>query len=90
MFKAYIYIVFLKRQKYDFPAFMLFSYTKVQMSEGTFCRVEVHINDDPGLTLTYFTAMSVCNLGYSIGKSENSGFFKNYCTPCFFSYCNHQ
>ena len=28
---------------HDFPAFALLSFTNVQMSEGTFCRVEVHI-----------------------------------------------
>ena len=37
-------LIFLKlKKKHDFPAFMLFSHTNVQMSEGTFCRVEVHI-----------------------------------------------
>ena len=43
MSKAYKYIVILKCIKYDFPAFMLFPHTNVQTSEGTFCRVEVHI-----------------------------------------------
>ena len=39
----------------------------------------VYINDDPGVTLTYFTARSKFeNLGFSIGKGENSGFFRNY------------
>ena len=39
-------------------------------------------NDDPGLTLTYFTARSNFEtlLGFSIGKIENSGFFRNYCS----------
>ena len=38
-------------------------------------------NDDPGLTLTYFTGkVKFCNLGFSIGKSENSGFWRNYCS----------
>ena len=38
----------------------------------------VCINDDPGVTLTYFTARSnLETLGFSIGKSENSGFFRN-------------
>ena len=37
--------------------------------------------DDPGVTLTYFTARSnLVNLGFSIGKSENCGFFRNYCS----------
>ena len=31
-------------------------------------------NDDPEVTLTYFTARS--NLGFSMGKSENSGFLE--------------
>ena len=43
MFIAYKYSVILKCILHDFPAFALFSHTKVQMSEGTFCRVEVHI-----------------------------------------------
>ena len=34
-------------------------------------------NDDPGLTLTYFTAGSNFITGFSIAKSENSGFFRN-------------
>ena len=38
----------------------------------------VYINDDPGVTLTYFTARSNLELRLSIGKSENSGFFRNY------------
>ena len=45
-------------------------------------------NDDPGLTLTYFTAsddlfygkVKFGNLGFSTGKSENSAFFRNYCS----------
>ena len=45
----------------------------------------LHLNivcsdDDPGLTLTYFTAWSNFVTGFSIGKSENSGFFRNYCS----------
>ena len=35
-------------------------------------------NDDPGVTLTYFTAMSNLVTSAFIGKSENSGFFRNY------------
>ena len=31
---------------------------------------KVCINGDPGLTLTYFTARSNGNLGFSIGKSK--------------------
>ena len=44
MFKVYKYIVIRKCIKHDFLAFMLFSHTKFQTSEGTFCRVEVHIS----------------------------------------------
>ena len=36
-------------------------------------------NDDPGVTFTYFTARSKLVTGFSMGKSENSGFFSNYC-----------
>ena len=32
-------------------------------------------NDDPGVTLTYFTARSNLVTGFSAGKKENSGFF---------------
>ena len=31
-------------------------------------------NDDPGVTLTYFTAKSNLVTCFSMGKSENSGF----------------
>ena len=43
MFKAYKYVVILKMQKHDFPAFMLFSHTNIQTSEGTFCCVEIQM-----------------------------------------------
>ena len=43
MFIAYKYSVILKCTIDDFPAFALFSNTIVKMSEGTFCRVEVHM-----------------------------------------------
>ena len=36
-------------------------------------------NDDPGVT-TYFVARSNLVTGFSIGKSENNGFFRNYCS----------
>ena len=40
----------------------------------------VYTNDDPGLTLTLiYGTVKFGYLGYSIGKSENSGFFRNYC-----------
>ena len=34
-------------------------------------------NDDPRMTLTYFTARSNFETVFSMGKSENSGFFRN-------------
>ena len=38
-------------------------------------------NDDPGVTLTYFTARSnLVILAFPMGKNENSGFFRNYCS----------
>ena len=38
-------------------------------------------NDDSGVTLTYVMARSnLVTLAFSIGKSENSGFFRNYCS----------
>ena len=40
---------------------------------------KVYINNDPGLTLTY-GRVKFGNLGFSIGNSENSGFFRNYCS----------
>ena len=44
MFIAYKYSVILKCILHDFPAFALFSHAIVKMSEGTFCRVEVHMH----------------------------------------------
>ena len=39
------------------------------------------INGDPGLTLTYFTARSNLEIkAFLKEKSENSGFFRNYCS----------
>ena len=39
-------------------------------------------NDDSGGTLTYFTARSnLVTLAFSIGKSENSGFFQKLLQP---------
>ena len=35
-------------------------------------------NDDPGVTLTYFTTRSNLVTGFSIGKSDGSGFFRSY------------
>ena len=40
-----------------------------------FLLIIVCSNDDPGVTLTYFTAMSkFCNLGFSVGKSKKGNF----------------
>ena len=51
----------------------------IRATQGTFS--SCFSNDDPGLTLSYFTARSnFSNLGFSTGKIENSGFFSNYCS----------
>ena len=36
-------------------------------------------NYDPWLTLIYFMAGQMCNLGFYMGKFDNDGFFGNYC-----------
>ena len=51
-------------------------FTKLGMQHRGLQPIIVCSNDDPGVTLTYFTARG--NVGFSIGKSENSGFFRNY------------
>ena len=51
---------------------------KFGMQHGGLGLYKICINGDLGLTLTYFTARSFANLGFSIGKSENNGFFRNY------------
>ena len=43
MFKDYKYSVISKRYITSFFRFLLLSTSNVRMSEGTFCRVEVHI-----------------------------------------------
>ena len=54
-------------------------FTKLGMQHRGHLPIIVYINDDPRITLTYFTARSnLEDLGFSIGKSENSGFFRNY------------
>ena len=56
-------------------------FTKLGMYHRGLMPIIVCSNDDPGVTLTYFTVRSKFgNLGFSIGKSENSGFFRNYCS----------
>ena len=52
--------------------------TKLGVKHRGLMSIIVCSNDEPGLTLTYFTTRSNGNLGFSIGKSENSGFFRNY------------
>ena len=57
---------------------------KLSMQHWGLKLYKVCINGDPGLTLTYFTARSNLqfgNLGFSIGKSENSGFFQKLLQP---------
>ena len=55
---------------------------KFGMQHGGLGLYKICINGDFGLTLTYFTARSFANLGFSIGKSENNVFFRNY--SCLF------
>ena len=37
-------------------------------------KVYINLNGDPGLTLTFYGKVKFGNLGFSIGKIENSGF----------------
>ena len=37
-------------------------------------------DDDPRMTLTYFTARSILETGFYMGKSENNERFGNYCS----------
>ena len=54
---------------------------KLGMSHQGLLPIIVCSNDDPGVTLTYFTAsLNFVTLAFSIGKSENSGYFRNYCS----------
>ena len=56
------------------PIFM-----KLGMLHRGLLPIIVYINDDSGVTLTYFYGkVKFGNLGFSIGKSENSGFIRNY------------
>ena len=55
-------------------------FTKLGMYHRGLLPIVVCSNDDPGVTLTYFTARSNGNIGFSMGKSEYSGFFRNYCS----------
>ena len=42
----------------------------------------VCLNDDPGVTLTYFTArVKFGNLGFSMGKSEKQWIFQKLLQP---------
>ena len=50
--------------------------TKLGMKHGGLLSTKVWSNDDPGLTLTYFNGkVNLCNIGFSVGKSEERGFF---------------
>ena len=53
--------------------------TKLGIYHRGLLSIIVSSNDDLGLTLTYFTAMSHF-VGFCIGKSENSVFSRNYCS----------
>ena len=53
--------------------------TKLSMLHRGLQPIIVCSNDDPGVTLTYFTARSNLVTVFSLGKSENSGFFRNFC-----------
>ena len=50
-------------------------------SIGDSCPFLFYTNDDLGVTLTYFTARSdLVTKGFSMGKWENSGYLRNYCS----------
>ena len=50
-------------------------FSKLGMKHRGLLPIIVCSNDDPGVTLTYFTERSKFrNLGFCMGKSENSGF----------------
>ena len=55
---------------------------KFGMQHGGLGLYKICINGDLRLTLTYFTARSFANLGFSIGKSENNGFFSETIAAC--------
>ena len=47
---------------------------KLDMQHWGLKLYKVYINGDPGLTLNFLRQGQFGNLGFSIGKSENSGF----------------
>ena len=53
-------------------------------SIGELGPIIVYSNDDTLLTFIYFVAWSlcICNIGFSIGKSENIGLFKKPIAAC--------
>ena len=56
--------------------------TKLGMKHWELHPIIVCSNDDPGVTLTYFTARSnLVNLAFSIGKSENIECFQKLLQP---------
>ena len=55
---------------------------KLGMHHRGFRLYKVCINGGPGLTLTYiYGKVKFGNFGFSIGKSENSGFFQKLLQP---------
>ena len=55
--------------------------TKLGMKHQGLQPILVYSNDDPRVTLAYFTARSnLVILALLLEKSDNSGFFRNYCS----------
>ena len=52
---------------------------KVGMTHQRFKLMIYCSNDNPVLISTYFTPRSFCNFGFSMGKCDNDGYFRNYC-----------
>ena len=46
---------------------------KLDMQHRGLKLYKIYINGDPGLTLTFYSKVKFRNLGFSVGKSENSG-----------------
>ena len=54
--------------------------TKLGIEHWGLGSIIVSLIGNPGLTLTYFMARSNFVTDFSIGKIENNGFFRNYCS----------
>ena len=55
--------------------------TKLCMLHRGLQPIIVCSNDDPRMTLAYFTARLIFeNIGFYMGKGENNGYFGNYCS----------